>query len=91
MSVFADKLKAALGISFKCEEHKKRRYDTYAEALEVARRRVGSSRDAPRFLQPYACEHGCGGFHITSRPFRDRVKEFPVVGDWTDPDAPEGP
>lgn len=89
MSVFASKLAAALGLRFKCAEQGKRRYSTYEEALTVARRRVASGKDPASFLQPYPCEHGCGGFHITSRPFRDRVAEFPVVGAW-DEDAPGG-
>lgn len=76
-----DKLREAMKLP--CAD--KRRYDTYEDARQVAIQRTKpEAKDRAKFLQPYGCEHGCGGFHITSRPFRDRIKEFPVIGDWTE-------
>lgn len=66
----------------------KKRYASYAEACAVARARTQSgARDRAAFLQPYPCEHGCGGYHLTSRPHRDRIAEFPVIGAWSDESA----
>lgn len=79
MSGFGDKLRTALALP--CSG--KRRYDTYTEAHATAvSRTTPGARDFAKFLQPYKCEQGCGGFHLTSRPFRDRTFEWPVVGDW---------
>jgi hypothetical protein len=78
MTVFGDKLRDAMAL--KCRD--KQRYASYAEALDVAKDRTNPVKhERAKFLQPYACEHGCGGFHITSRPFRDRLEQYPVIGD----------
>jgi hypothetical protein len=61
----------------------KKRYDTLRDAVRTAVARTNPlGRSPSKFLQPYECEHGCGGFHITSKPYRYRVAEYPVIGDW---------
>jgi len=79
LSVFAEKLRAALQLP--CKD--KCRYATLEMAQRFALKRTKpSARDRAKFLQPYACAH-CGGFHLTSRPYRDKVEQYPVIGDWT--------
>lgn len=77
------KLADPLRIALKLPCASKKRYDTYAEAVNAAKGRTQPGvHERAKFLQPYPCEHGCGGFHLTSKPYRDRVESFPVIGAW---------
>lgn len=78
---FGDELRKAMGL--KCTE--KVRYATLAEAQEIAQKRTApGAKNRARFLQAYPCDKGCLGFHLTARPFRDKIKDYPVIGDWTE-------
>lgn len=57
----------------------KKRYSTYERAVAMAVHRTSARANRrAELLQPYECRR-CGGYHITSKPWRSELGRFPAI------------